>query len=55
MFQSALSNVPTSVATILSYTILAVVAIFLIFGPAIVYYYRRKAKRMNAASSTGPA
>ncbi len=51
MFGSFLSNVPIDTANFLSYTMLVVVAIFLISGPSITYYYWRKNKRMKAASS----
>ncbi len=55
MFSSALTNVPAGTADILSYLILVVVAIFLLSGTAITYYYWRKNKRMKAASPTGSA
>jgi len=55
MFSSALSNVPLSTANALSYLMLAMVAIFLISGPSITYYYWRKNKRMKAATPTGSA
>ncbi len=50
-----MTNVPPEVAYILAYTLLAVVAIFLIFGPAVVYYYWRKNKKTKAYSPTGSA
>jgi hypothetical protein len=53
MFSSLLSNVPLSTANLLSYSMLVVVAIFLLSGPAITYYYWRKNKRMKALSPTG--
>ena len=55
MFSSLLSNVPLSTANTLSYTMLVVVAIFLLSGPSITYYYWKKNKRMKAASPTGSA
>ncbi len=55
MIESALTNVPTGTADMLSYTMIVVVAIFLISGPAITYYYWRKMKRMKAASTPGPS
>jgi len=55
MFGSSLTNVPAGTADVLSYTILVVVAIFLISGPAITYYYWKKNKKMKAASPTGSA
>jgi hypothetical protein len=53
MFTPVLSNVPLSTANTLSYLMLAVVAIFLLSGPSITYYYWRKNKRMKAAAPTG--
>ncbi len=50
MLNSVLSNVPAGTADLLSYSMVVVVAIFLISGPAITYYYWRKNKRMKAAS-----
>ena len=50
MFGSFLANVPASTANILSYTMLVVVAIFLISGPSITYYYWKKNKQMRAGS-----
>ncbi len=50
-----LSNVPLGTANTLSYLMVVVVAIFLISGPALTYYYWRKNKRMKAASPTGSA
>jgi hypothetical protein len=44
-----LTNVPPEVATILAYTMLAVVSIFLISGPAIVWYYMRKYHKTSKA------
>ena len=55
MLGTFLSNVPLSTANMLSYTMIVVVAIFLLSGPAITYYYWKKSKRMKAASPTGPA
>lgn len=55
MFGSFLSNVPIGTANILSYSMLIVVAIFLISGPSITYYYWKKSKQMKAAAPTGSA
>ena len=55
MTGSFLSNVPLGTANTLSYLMVVVVAIFLISGPAITYYYWRKTKRMKAVPSTGSA
>jgi hypothetical protein len=53
MFSSPLSNVPLSTANTLADLMLVVVAIFLISGPSLTYYYWRKNKRMKAAVPTG--
>jgi preprotein translocase subunit SecG len=50
-----LSNVSIGTANALAYLMLVVVAIFLISGPVLTYYYWKKNKRMKAASPTGPA
>jgi uncharacterized membrane protein len=55
MFGTLLSNVPASTANLLSYTMLVVVAIFLISGPSITYYYWKKNKQLKAAAPTGSA
>jgi preprotein translocase subunit SecG len=55
MLGSFLTNVPAGTANLLSYTMLVVVAIFLLSGPIVSYYYWRKSKRVKAASSTGSA
>jgi hypothetical protein len=55
MLSSLLSNVPLSTANTLSYLILVLVAIFLVSGPSITYYYLRKIKKMKAAAPTGSA
>lgn len=55
MFGSFLTNVPLGTANLLSYAMLVVVAIFLLSGPAITYYYWRRMKRTKTASATGPA
>jgi len=53
MTPSLYTNVPPSTANALSYTILVVVGIFLIAGPIIVYFYRKKNRQMKAAQPTG--
>jgi hypothetical protein len=55
MFDSPLSNVPLSTANLLAYAMLALVAIFLLSGLSITYYYWRKNKKMKAVSPTGSA
>jgi cbb3-type cytochrome oxidase subunit 3 len=49
------TNVPMSTADLLSYSILIVVAIFLLAGPAIVYIYYRKSKRERVAQQATAA
>ena len=54
LFASPLAtNVPSGTADILSYAILAVVAIFLASGPIITYYYWKKNKKAKVVSPTG--
>jgi uncharacterized membrane protein len=55
MIGSLLSNVPPGTADILSYSMLIVVSIFLVSGPAITYYFWKKNKRMKSVSPTGAA
>jgi uncharacterized membrane protein len=55
MIGIVLSNVPLGTADILSYSMLLVVAIFLISGPLITYYYWRKNKKMKAAMPSSSA
>ena len=43
------TNVPPGTADILSYTMLVVVAIFLISGTDVKYYYWKRNKRLKAA------
>ena len=52
-FGSFLTNVPVGTADVLSYSMLIVVAIFLLSGPAITYYYWKKNKKTKAAPPTG--
>lgn len=52
MIGTILSNVPSSTADLLSYSMLVVVSIFLLSGPAITYYYWKKNKRMKTSSPT---
>lgn len=52
MFGAFLTNVPLGTADILSYSMLIVVAIFLVSGPAITYYYWKKSKRVKSVPST---
>ena len=53
MLSSTFSNVPAGTANILAYAMFAVVAVFLLSGPLVVYYYYRKVKRVKAAAPTG--
>jgi hypothetical protein len=55
MVSFPLSNVPLGTANVLADSMIIVVAIFLLSGPAITYYYWRKTKRMKAVSPTGSA
>jgi hypothetical protein len=55
MLGTFLTNVSLGTANDLSYLMLLVVAIFLLSGPSITYYYWKKNKRMKAASPTGSA
>ena len=55
LLNGVLSNVSLATANVLSYAMLTMVAVFLISGPVITYYFWKKNKRMKAASSTGSA
>jgi hypothetical protein len=55
LLNGALTNVSPGTADLLSYAMLTMVAIFLISGPVITYYFWKKNKRMKAASPTGSA
>ncbi len=55
MLSALLTNISLGTADLLSYGMIIVVAIFLLSGPAITYYYWKKNKRMKAASPTGSA
>jgi len=55
LLNGALTNVSLSTANALAYAMLGVVAIFLLSGPVITYYFWKKNKRMKAASPTGSA
>jgi len=55
MVVSPLSNVPAGTANILAYTMLIVVAVFLLAGPAITYYYWKRNKRMKETAPASPA
>lgn len=48
-----MSNVSLGTADFLSYLMLVVVAIFLLSGPVITYYYWRRNKKMKATPSAG--
>jgi hypothetical protein len=50
---SFLLTVPASTANTLAYAMLVVVAIFLVSGPALVYYFWKQDKKLrNAAPSS---
>ncbi|MDG6900393.1 MAG: hypothetical protein JRM80_00320 [Nitrososphaerota archaeon] len=53
MLGTFLSNVSLGTADFLSYLMLVVVAIFLLSGPVITYYYWRRNKKMKATPSAG--
>ncbi|MDV3278558.1 MAG: hypothetical protein LYZ69_08890 [Nitrososphaerales archaeon] len=55
LFSSFLTNVPPSIANVLSWSMLAIVAVLLISGPIIVYIYYKKNKKENAAQQASPA
>ena len=55
LLNGVLTNVTPGTADILSYAMLAMVAVFLISGPIVTYFYWKKNKRMKAASPTGSA
>ena len=55
MFSSSLTNVSLGTANVLSDFMLVVVAIFLLSGPSITYYYWKKNKLMKAAVPTDSA
>ena len=54
MFGTALSNVSAGTANLLADLMFVVVAVFLVSGPAITYYYYRRNKRMKSAMPTNP-
>ena len=47
MLGSLTTNVPIGTADTLAYSMLIVVAVFLISGPALTYYYWRKIRRVK--------
>jgi len=55
MFGPFLSNVSLGTANFLAYTMLGLVAIFLISGPAIAYFLWKRNKGMKAAAPTDSA
>ena len=55
MLPTFLSNVPPGTADALSWSMLIVVAVFLISGPAITYYFWKQNKKAKAVSATGSA
>lgn len=48
-----LSTVPLATANILAYSMMLLVAIFLVFGPAVAYYYWKQNKKAKAFEPTG--
>jgi len=55
LLNGVLTNVSLATANLLSYALLTMVAIFLVSGPVITYYFWKKNKRMKAASPTSSA
>ena len=55
MLSAVLSNVPLGTADALAYSMIVVVAIFLLAGPAITYYYWKRNRRMKAAPAASPS
>lgn len=49
VYAGALSNVPLETANLLAYSMMVLVAIFLVFGVSVYYIYRKKSKQMKAA------
>ncbi|QQG48647.1 MAG: hypothetical protein HY247_07915 [archaeon] len=55
MFPHLATNVPPATADVLSWTMLVVVAVFLLSGPSIVYYYWKRLKKEGARSQPAQA
>jgi len=49
MYAGFLSNVPIGTANLLAYSMMVLVAIFLIFGPTVYYFYWRESKKSKSA------
>ncbi|MDG6983342.1 MAG: hypothetical protein JRN28_02150 [Nitrososphaerota archaeon] len=54
MFAGFLSTVPIGTANLLAYSMMVLVAIFLIFGPTVYYIYWRQSKKSKSAESAEP-
>jgi len=54
-FQYVLSNVSIGLADTLSYIMLVLVAILLLAGPAMVYYFWKQSKKVKSVAPTAPA
>ncbi|MDG6898205.1 MAG: hypothetical protein JRM99_04045 [Nitrososphaerota archaeon] len=54
MYVGALSNVPLATANLLAYSMMVLVAIFLVFGASVAYYYWAKSKRMKVQAPADP-
>lgn len=54
MFGALLSNVPLGTANALAYSMILVVALFLVSGSAITYYYWKQNRSTRRASPTAP-
>jgi preprotein translocase subunit SecG len=55
MVVSPLSNVSLGTADMLAYLLIVLIAIFLVAGPALTYYYLKKTKRMKETPPASPA
>ena len=55
MFSSVLTNVSIGTADILAYFMLALIVVFLVTGPLVIYYYRKKMKETKPSPATVPA
>lgn len=52
MFSAFLSNVSMGTANVLSYSMLLVVTVFLLFFPAVSYYFWRQSKKAKPSAAT---
>jgi preprotein translocase subunit SecG len=52
MFNQLLSNISLGTANFLAYAIMGLVVLFLVFGPAVTYYFWKKNQKMKESDST---